>query len=252
MLDPAPEPPSVPLVEPARRILPVERLGAAIEVVLCSGFPTQLMLMGVLTGFGMPMQTSDGHLSPPFVVAVSMADAVLVIGLVLVFLRIHRESVSDVLFGRRSILKEALVGIAMVPAIFMLVVAVLALILMFAPDLHNVPKNPLEAMLQTRRDAIVFAVVVLVAGGVREEVQRGFILHRFGQFLGGGAVGLLVFSAVFGLGHIDQGIDAAVATALLGVVWGALYLVRRSIVAPMVSHACFNLAQLLKFVALNP
>ena len=39
--------------------------------------------------------------------------------------------------------------------------------------------------------------------------------------------------------------------ALLGAIWGCIYLVRRSIVAPMVSHAGFNLLQLIKFVALR-
>jgi membrane protease YdiL (CAAX protease family) len=33
-------------------------------------------------------------------------------------------------------------------------------------------------------------------------------------------------------------------------VWGLLYLARRSIVAAMVSHAGFNLAQLLRYLAL--
>jgi membrane protease YdiL (CAAX protease family) len=41
-----------------------------------------------------------------------------------------------------------------------------------------------------------------------------------------------------------------IATGLLGLVWGLLYVIRRSIVAPMVSHAAFNLAQLLKYLAL--
>jgi len=40
-----------------------------------------------------------------------------------------------------------------------------------------------------------------------------------------------------------------IATALLGFVWGLLYISRRSIVAPMVSHATFNLTQLLKYLA---
>jgi CAAX protease family protein len=59
-----------------------------------------------------------------------------------------------------------------------------------------------------------------------------------------------VFSALFGLGHIEQGIDAAFATAFLGAAWGTVYLARRSIVAPMVSHAAFNLAQLVKYLTL--
>jgi len=38
---------------------------------------------------------------------------------------------------------------------------------------------------------------------------------------------------------------------MLGAIWGCLYLVRRSIVAPMVSHAGFNLLQLIKFISLR-
>jgi membrane protease YdiL (CAAX protease family) len=94
---------------------------------------------------------------------------------------------------------------------------------------------------------MMFAVVVMIAGGLREEVQRGFILHRFDRYLGGGALGVLLYSVVFGLGHLEQGRDTAIAVALLGALWGLIYLTRRSIVGPMVSHAGFNLAQLLKY-----
>jgi membrane protease YdiL (CAAX protease family) len=233
----------------APSVLPVQRLGAAIEVLLCSGFPTQILLIGVLTAFGMRVQTEGGRLSPIFVVTMSLLDAVLVIGLVFFFVRAHRESVRETLLGSRPILREALVGIILLPAVFLIVFIVLGLVLTFAPQLRNVPRNPFEDMLLTRHDTVAFAVVVLVAGGVREEIQRGFILRRFQQYLGGGTVGVIVFSAFFGLGHIEQGIDAALATASLGAAWGTVYLARRSIVAPMVSHAAFNMAQLLKYVA---
>jgi membrane protease YdiL (CAAX protease family) len=83
---------------------------------------------------------------------------------------------------------------------------------------------------------------------VREEVQRGFILHRFGHYLGGAWTGVAVYSVLFGLGHLEQGYDAAIATGLLGALWGVVYLTRRSIVAPMVSHAGFNLGQLMKYL----
>jgi membrane protease YdiL (CAAX protease family) len=53
----------------------------------------------------------------------------------------------------------------------------------------------------------------------------------------------------FGLGHIEQGYDAVLLTGILGIVWGFIYLVRGSIVTPMVSHSGFNLAQLLAYLA---
>ena len=234
-----------------RRVLPFERVGAALEGILCSGFPTQIALILILTGFGLSMQGAEGGLNPRFVFTLSLLDAVLVIGLSVFFLLAHGESARDVLLGRVNLLREALVGVALVPVVFVLVILVLAAVLTYAPWLHNIPRNPLEDMLGNRLDAAIFAVVVMIAGGVREEVQRGFIVHRFGQYLGGGATGVAVHSVAFGLGHYEQGYDAAIATGLLGVFWGVVYLRRKSIVAPVVSHAAFNLAQIVKFLALR-
>jgi membrane protease YdiL (CAAX protease family) len=246
VLEPVPEPPFIP---ERRRVLPIERVGALIEILICSGFPTQVLLIVVMRGFGIPMRAADGRFSPPFVFTLSLLDAIFVIGLVLTFLRAHHESAREVLLGKVRLIREALLGIATLPAVFVLVTLVLVLILRFAPGLHNVASNPFEDMLRTRSDAIIFAVVVMVAGGVREEVQRGFIAHRCDQYLGGALWGVVVYSAFFGAGHIDQGYDAMIAIGLLGLFWGLLYISRRSIVAPVVSHAVFNLAQLLKYLA---
>jgi len=246
VLEPVPEPPFIP---ERRRVLPIERVGALIEILICSGFPTQVLLILVMRGFGVPMHAADGRLSPPFVFTLSLLDAVLVIGLVLTFLRAHHESAREVLIGRVRLIREALLGLATLPGVFMLVTLVLVLILKYAPGLHNVATNPFEDMLRTRSDAIVFGIVVMIAGGVREEVQRGFIVHRCGQYLGGALGGVAVYSVFFGAGHADQGYDAMIAIGILGLLWGLLYLSRRSIVAPLVSHATFNLAQLLKYLA---
>ena len=232
-------------------IRPLERLGAAVEIIACSGLPTQLLVIVILRAFGMRLMTGDGHLSPPFVFTLSLADTVLVVALVLFFLRAHNQRIRDALLGRRRVLHEALAGIAILPAIFILVVVILGLIFVGAPWLHNVPRNPLEDMLRNRADAMIFGAVVMIAGGVREEVQRGFALHRFDGYLGGAWWGLPIYSVLFGLGHFEQGYDAMIATTLLGVIWGAVYLIRRSIVAPMVSHAGFNLAQLGKYLVMH-
>jgi hypothetical protein len=71
----------------------------------------------------------------------------------------------------------------------MLVVLVLVTLQLVAPSLRNVPHNPLIDLVKTRTDAAIFAFVVMVAGGVREEIQRGFVLRRFEQYLGGGFAG---------------------------------------------------------------
>ena len=196
------------------------------------------------------MQTESGRLSSLFVFTVSLLDTVLVVGLVILFIRAHRESARALLLGHRPFMREALLGVILMPILFVLVLMVLALILTYAPQLHNVSRNPFEDMMQTPGEMLAFAVVAMIAGGVREEIQRGFILRRFQQYLGGGTVGLILFSVIFGLGHIEQGFDAMLATGLLGAAWGGVFLARGSIGAPIVSHALFNLAQLIKYVGM--
>lgn len=164
MFEPAPEPHDVPLSLPPR-ILPIQRLAALFEVTLCSGFPSQLFVIGVLTALGMHFRTPAGDLSPAFVFTLSLVDTVLVVGLVVFFLRAHRESPRQVLIGPHRPWREAALGIILMPATFMLVVLVMFAILTFAPSLHNVPRNPLEDMLKNRQDAIIFAFVVMIAGG---------------------------------------------------------------------------------------
>ena len=250
MLEPAPEPQPFPIANPPRTALS-HRAAALFEVVLCSGFPTQILLILLMAAAGMRLPSADGQWSATYVTMLSLLDTVLVVGLIVFFLKARRESVSDVLLGKRPISRETALGVALFPIVFMIAVVVLGTILRFAPQLHDVQRNPFEAMMQTRRDAIVFGVVAVIAGGVREEIQRGFILHRFSQFLGGGPVGVVVYSAVFGLGHRDQGWDTVIAVAILGAIWGTIYLIRRSIVASMVSHSAFNLAHVMMFRALH-
>jgi len=245
-VDPAP-----PIVDPpltaTPAILPIERIAAALEVILCSGFPTQIVIITVLSLFGMKPHLRDGQLSAPFVFTLTLLDTVLLVGLILFFLRSHRESPREQLLGSRPPWREAIFGLLLIPASFFVVITVLLLVQVVMPSLRNVPHNPLRDLVHSRWEAAIFGFVVMVAGGVREEVQRGFILLRFERYLGGGVVGLLVFSVLFGAGHLEQGQDVAIATAVLGAFWGAVFLVRRSIVGPMIGHAGFNLAQVIKF-----
>jgi membrane protease YdiL (CAAX protease family) len=238
----APPPPRPP-------VAPLERAAAAFEVILCSGFPTQVIVVGALAAAGMHPRTPAGELSAPFVFALTLLDTILVVGLITFFFRARGESIRGQLFGSGQTARDIVIGLALIPASWLLVVFVLLLLQKMAPALHNVPHNPLADLVKTPVDAVVFALVVMIAGGVREEIQRGFALRRFQEYLGGGAAGLVVFSALFALGHLEQGHDVALATGILGAFWGVVFLVRRSILGPMIGHAGFDLAQLVSFLA---
>jgi membrane protease YdiL (CAAX protease family) len=228
-----------------------ERITALIEVVLCSDYPTQLALAATFGAFGFTDKMADGSLSLSYVVVLSLADTFFLLALILLFLRAHGERPRDVFLGARFIAEEARYGVGLIFAALAIGVAVLVAIQALVPWLHTVARNPLQDLVSTRESAAIFAVVVVVAGGVREELQRAFVLRRFEQHLGGGGVGIVVGSVAFGAGHLLQGADAAIATALLGAFWGIVYLRRRSSVAPIVSHSGFNLMQLAQFLLIS-
>jgi membrane protease YdiL (CAAX protease family) len=225
------------------------RLVALFEILLCSDFPTQLAIGATLRVFGILPKTAHGELSVRYVVALSLADTALLVGLIFFLLRSHGERPRDVFLGSRPVAGEFKLGLSMTLVVFVIAIAVLGGVQVVAPFLHNVPQNPLQDMIRRPRDAGVFAVVVVIAGGVREEIQRAFILRRFDEWLGGAYVGVVVWSLVFGFGHLLQGYDVALATALMGAFWAIVYVRRGSIVAPLVSHSGFNLLELAQYLA---
>jgi membrane protease YdiL (CAAX protease family) len=141
--------------------------------------------------------------------------------------------------------------VALALAATAIALAAMATILRFAPWLRTVARNPLQDLIGDGPDLIALAVVLVVAGGIREELQRAFMLRRFERWLGGRTVGVVVSSAGFGAGHLLQGADAAIVTALLGAFWAIVYFWRRSVVSAVVSHSGFNLLQLAQFLALG-
>lgn len=238
-----------PQVSPHRSAPSVaDRTVALIEVILCSDYPTQFALNATFLALGFHAQGPDG-LNFGFVMALSLADTVFLVGLILLFLLAHGESPGDVFFGGKPFLAEVRAGIPLTFVAFAIALLVLVAVRAAAPWLHTVEHNPLQDLMRTPGKALMFAGLVVVAGGIREELQRAFLLRRFERSLGGVKVGLVVGSLAFGAGHFMQGVDAVIATALLGAFWGVVYLRRRSVVAPMVSHSGFDLLQVLQFVA---
>jgi membrane protease YdiL (CAAX protease family) len=174
---------------------------------------------------------------------VMLLDTALIALLIRLFLEMSAENSRDVFIGTRPVFGEMWRGLALVPVAFAGVTAIVLGIRAIAPSLHTVDVSPIEQYMRNPLDASIFLVVVVLGGGVREELQRAFILHRFEQCLGGIRVGLVVFSLLFGILHYDQGWDVAIAIGSLGLAWGLLYIKRRSAVLGMTNHAGFNAVQ---------
>ncbi len=216
------------------------------EIVLCSGYPTQLALGLLIRAAGVSPVRPDGSLSASFVFALSLLDTVLLLTVIVWLMKRRGERPLSVFFGGRPVPPEVRFGLFSLPLIVTIVVVLMIVIRIAAPALHNVPDNPLGGLLGTQTGLLAFLFVVIVAGGLREELQRAFLLHRFRTDLGSASIGLLITSVAFGLGHTLQGWNAAIVTGVLGATWGAMYLMRGSAVAPIVSHSLFNTSELLR------
>lgn len=239
-------PDEIPAGAPAAQTSAHDRAIAAGEVLLCSGLPTQALIRMLLMLAGWTPFDAAGRMSLPFVLTQLLADTLVLVALMVALTRAHGESATALWLGRRRVGRETIVGVLLVPVVFLGVVVLLNALRLAAPWLHNVPENPLEELAGTATDAAMFAMVAIVAGGVREELQRAFLLRRFERHLGGPFVGVVVLSAAFGLAHGMQGWDVAIVTGGLGAFWAVVYLRRRSSVAPIVSHAGFNGLEILR------
>ena len=246
--------PQAPFIDPPPADLGrlQSRARALLDVFLCSGIPTQILIAKVLALAGIRPLLRGGQLNSTWVFLLAMGDTALLVLLATLLLRANRESPREIFLGQRRPFSEALLGIALVGPLLLAVGLVLLAARQAWPSLHNVADNPLTGLLRSPKEAVMFACVAVFGGGVREEIQRAFILTRFERDLGGPIVGLVFSSIAFGAGHAAlQGWDAAVATGLLGVIWGAIYLRRRSAVAPIVSHAGFNSLEIIRYLVVG-
>jgi membrane protease YdiL (CAAX protease family) len=233
---PAPVPSPVPA---AAGRFPLPKWFALAQAVAVSGIPTQVVIVVALFFLG-NFPLDGGQISLEFFAIVGLLDTAAIALLIRLLLGLSGESSRSVFLGRRPAWGEVWRGLLLVPVAYIAVAAVVLTLRWLAPWLQTVEKNPLEHYMRTPLEAGIFLVVVMLAGGIREELQRAFILHRFEQAFGKVRIGLVIFSIIFGLLHIYEGVDAAVAIGLLGLFWGVLYIRRRSVVMPMVNHACFN------------
>lgn len=224
---------------------PQPRWLALFEAVLVCGIPTQALVGVALLTLGVSPSDDDG-LSLRFFATLSLVDTILVGVLIRFFLHSTGERPRDVFIGARPVWREAALGLALVPIVLMTVAAVVLGLRTVFPWMQTVPINPFGSFMDTPMEAAVFVVVVVLAGGVREELQRAFILHRFEQRLGGIRLGLVLFTLTFGALHIEQGLDVAVAVGLLGLIWGIIYIRRRSAMLPIFNHAGFNTLQVVQ------
>jgi membrane protease YdiL (CAAX protease family) len=89
--------------------------------------------------------------------------------------------------------------------------------------------------------AVLLVLVWPIAAFGEELVYRGYMMNRVadltGRTRGGWAASLSAASLLFGLAHLDQGLPGQLEAAIMGLLYGLLYLANnRNLVVPIVAH----------------
>jgi membrane protease YdiL (CAAX protease family) len=221
-----------------------ERLQAFFEVLLVSG-----IFSGLIAALPFAFLTESGEdlLKNPRLVAGSLLlEAAITMALLLIILGAHRQSLAQIGLKLSHWRADALFGILLIPLLLLLNVLVDQLMRVYLPG-HYIESNPLTEIIQTPGDLALFILCAILAGGMKEELQRAFIIKRFESHLGGAEVGLVLWSIAFGIGHYVQGVQGMITAGLLGLVFGVAFLLRRRLIAPMVAHGLYNTVALLGY-----
>jgi len=83
----------------------------------------------------------------------------------------------------------------------------------------------------------------LTAGICEEALFRGFLLHYLhtSPWRLNLTLALLLSALIFGLQHLYQGVQGVIVSAVLGALFGLLFLLSGSLLLPMLLHAALDL-----------
>lgn len=244
----------------------IRRFWALFEVLLVALAGPVLVQIGfIFLNIG-----SAGILSDTRILFLFMAsEACITLCFIVLLLRSRGESLRNIGWIWNNPGWEILLGIGCLPLLFGSTLLVNIFFNFFLPDYVST-SNPLLELIESYGALLLFLISSIYVGGIKEEIQRAFVLDRFERYLGaillmpflrisgrypseqdgrrvGIIVGLILWSLFFAYGHAVQGIDNAVGAGILGLCFGLLYIWRRNLVAPIVAHALFDVVTLLIF-----
>ncbi len=102
----------------------------------------------------------------------------------------------------------------------------------------SAPATPPASLLpgESAGERLLALVLVTVVAVAEETIFRGYLILRFRAITQSARGALLLSSIIFAAGHGYQGAAGIIAVGALGLIFGLIYLWRKSLAAPMVMH----------------
>ena len=220
------------------------RLYAVFEIIMVSGIFPGFLVSAVFAAVFGRNRMNLAEIDVGLLVTYLMIESALTFLILWIMMKARGETFTMLGLRRQQWKTYVLLGILAAPLLMILGGVAGAAFQLLLPE-YALEKNPLMDMIHSWRQLLMFLVTVITAGGIKEELQRAFILRRFHHHLGGARVGLIAWSLAFGAGHYAQGLQGVCVATVLGLVFGALYLARGNLILPMAAHVSYNTLALL-------
>lgn len=102
----------------------------------------------------------------------------------------------------------------------------------------SVPSGPAPSFLVPKEttDFVMAFVLVVVVAITEETMFRGYLIRRFSNVTQNTAAALILSAAIFSIGHGYEGSAGMATVGTMGLIFGLVYVWRRSLVAPITMH----------------
>jgi membrane protease YdiL (CAAX protease family) len=222
-----------------------DRVQAVLEIILVSGLISSFLAylpFSTLPGWNAGLLLN----SAKFVSLYLLLESGITLLLLAMILKARGESLYALGLCFEPWKPNVILGLLVVPLLFLINGAVNLFFRVYLPRYYT-ERNPLTESVRSPQQLLLFIVAALIAGGIKEELQRAFILNRFRRYLGGAGIGLVVWSFAFGAGHYVQGAQGITAAAVYGLIFGIIYLATGNLIAPIIAHGAYDALALLGY-----
>lgn len=97
-----------------------------------------------------------------------------------------------------------------------------------------------EILPRTEREGAYFRFLAVTAGVCEEIICRGYMIWYLTAYVGEWPA-VFLSAAVFGVGHLYQGVAGVIKTAATGLLLGILYVATDSLLSPVILHVAVDL-----------
>jgi uncharacterized protein len=236
---------SSPPNQELRRITWIDRVQALFEILLISGLVSSVfasLLLYALLG----KDTAEILTNMKGFSAFILLEAAITLLILTILMKARHETIHGLGLHWNRWKSKLVLGLMLVPFLFLINGVVGNVFRIYLPKYYT-EKNPIMALIHSPQQLALIIFSALIAGGIKEEIQRAFILTRFREYLGGAWLGLVLWSLSFGVGHYLQGAHGIVIASIFGALFGILYLRTGSLIAPIVAHGAYDALALLTY-----